>query len=251
MDGYIICGTPRTGSTLLCDLLASTLVAGDPDSFFMTDVDPVWADRWGLPDRRDTGDSDYAASLLKAAIAAGRGQTRIFGLRLMRDHLDRLSALIETVFPGRPSDKERLQAAFGSILYIHLFREDKLAQAVSLVKAEQTGLWHIAPDGTEIERLAPPAAPDYDFGRIAARLSLLEQQDAAWLAWFDEQGIAPLRIGYESLSANPADAVGRICRALGVRVSAPERLSPGVARLADEISREWMRRYRRDAGRTG
>ena len=33
-------------------------------------------------------------------------------------------------------------------------RENKLAQAVSLIKAEQTGLWHIAPDGTELERVA-------------------------------------------------------------------------------------------------
>lgn len=39
LDGYIICATPRTGSTLLRDLLASTRAAGGPDSFFMREID--------------------------------------------------------------------------------------------------------------------------------------------------------------------------------------------------------------------
>ena len=33
-DGYLICATPRTGSTLLCGLLASTGVAGNPELYF-------------------------------------------------------------------------------------------------------------------------------------------------------------------------------------------------------------------------
>jgi LPS sulfotransferase NodH len=165
----------------------------------------------------------------------------------MRRNLDDLSALIDKVFPGLPSDKDRHQAAFGRTLYVHLAREDKLAQAVSLIKAEQTGLWHIAPDGREIERLAPPQEPRYDFDEIAGKLAQLEQHDAAWQTWFESEGIEPLRIGYESLAANPGEAICRICRALGVPEPAPSSLRPGVAKLADAISLEWMRNYRRDA----
>ena len=248
MDSYVICATPRTGSTLLCNLLASTKVAGDPDAFFMKNVDPDWVEAWGLPARSNLSDADYWNAYLKAAIQAGKGQTGIFGLRLMRENLDDLSALIDTVFPGLPSDKIRLEAAFGKILYVHLAREDKLAQAVSMVRAEQTGLWHIAPDGTELERLAAPREPEYDFERIARKVAQLEHCDAAWQTWFDEQGIDPLRIGYESLSANPADAVSRICKALGVPQPAPDTLKPGTAKLADAISLEWMRRYRLEPG---
>lgn len=249
MDSYIICATPRTGSTLLCDLLASTKAAGKPDSYFMSNMDPAWAEQLGFPARDRLSDADYGVAILQAAMTAGKGQTGIFGLRLMRKDLDDLSALIDKVFPGHPSDKERLQAAFGKILYIHLAREDKLAQAVSMVKAEQTGLWHVAPDGSELERLAPPKEPEYDFDRIAGKLALLEQYDAAWLTWFAAQGIDPLRVGYESLSADPAKAVSRICKALGVSEPAPDSLKPGVAKLADSISLEWMRNYRRDLNR--
>lgn len=246
MDSYIICSTPRTGSTLLCELLASTNVAGNPDSFFMSDVDPVWAEQWGLPVRADSSDGDYETAYLKAAIKAGKGQTGIFGLRLMRKDLENLLALTNGAFPGLPSDKARLEAAFGEILYIHLAREDKLAQAISMVRAEQTGLWHIAPDGTELERLAPPKQPEYDFDRIASKVAQLEQYNAAWLTWFHGQGIKPLSIGYESLSAHPTEAVSRICRELGVPEPAPASLKPGVSKLADAISLEWMRQYRLD-----
>ena len=33
------------------------------------------------------------------------------------------------------------------------YREDKVGQAISRLKAEQTGLWHKFSDGTERERL--------------------------------------------------------------------------------------------------
>ncbi|WP_281966805.1 Stf0 family sulfotransferase [Roseovarius nanhaiticus] len=215
MDSYIICGTPRTGSTLLCDLLASTQVAGNPDSFFMKDVDPFWAERWALPVRNGVSDKGYCAAYLKAVIAAGSGQTSIFGLRLMIENLDDLTSMSEKVYPDARSDMEGLQFAFGEILYIHLTREDKLAQAISMVKAEQTGLWHIGPDGTELERLAQPEEPRYQFNRIASKIEELERFDAAWLNWFDEQGIIPLRITYETLSQSSIEAVGLICTQSG------------------------------------
>lgn len=247
MNSYIICATPRTGSTLLCDLLTSTGVAGAPDSFFMNDVDPHWAAAWGLPDRTGMSDRDHAKAYLDAAIRAGRGETGIFGLRLMRENLGDLTAMIDLVHPGLATDLARLRAMFGQVLFTHLAREDKLAQAVSLVKAEQTGLWHVAPDGRELERLAPPGEPRYDFDRIAARVAEFEAYDAAWTTWFDAQSITPLRIGYEAMSANPAQTVLRVCSALGV--TAPTgALTPGVARLSDAVSAAWIARYRAEAG---
>lgn len=250
-DGYIICGTPRTGSTLLCDLLASTKVAGNPDSYFMRDIDPRWAERLGLPRRDGRSDAEYSHAYLRAVIEAGRSGTGIFGLRLMHENLEDLSALIDEAFPKLPSDKARLERAFGKILYIHLARENKLAQAISMVKAEQTGLWHIAPDGSEIERLAPPRDPAYDFDRIARKVAELAQYDAAWLSWFDQQSIEPLRVGYEQLSANPAKVLALICGALNVPAPDANTIRPGVAKLSDEMSLDWMRRYDLDAKSAG
>jgi LPS sulfotransferase NodH len=247
MDSYVLCATPRSGSTLLCDLLAATGVAGAPDSFFMDDVDPFWARQWGLPDPEGQDESDHAAAFLAAVLTAGRGLTPIFGLRLMHHNLRDLLAMTDRAYPGLSSDSARLRAAFGDVLFVHLARRDRLAQAVSLVKAEQTGLWHIAPDGSEVERLAPPRPPVYDFDRIAATLADLEAQDAGWTAWFAAQGITPLRLWYEDLSADPADAVVQICRALGTSAPDVRRIAPGVGKLADATSADWIRRFLEDA----
>ena len=246
-DSYVICATPRTGSTLLCDLLAATGAAGDPDSFFMTNVDPHWAARWGLPPDDPALGRDHCAAYLDAAIAAGRGKTPVFGLRLMHENLGDLTGMIERVHPGLPSDRARFETVFGRVLFIHLARADKLAQAVSMVRAEQTGLWHAAPDGTELERLSPPREPHYDFAHIATRLDELAARDAAWTDWFKREGIVPLTIAYESLAEDPAGTLARVCHRLGVAAPSRDAVKPGVARLADAISRDWMDRFRADA----
>ncbi len=247
MDSYILCTTPRSGSTLLCDLLAATGTAGDPDSYFMDYVDPVWASRWGLPAREGKDEAADARRFLDAVLKAGRGETPVFGLRLMPRNLGDVLAMTGRAFPGLATDSARLRAAFGDILFVHLARRDRLAQAVSLVKAEQTGLWHIAPDGTEVERLAPPRPPTYDFDRIAATIADLDTQNAGWTAWFTAEGITPLPLWYEDLSAEPARAVACICGALGTPAPNLGRLTPTVAKLADATSADWVRRFRADA----
>lgn len=247
-DAYIICATPRTGSTLLCDLLASTGKTGSPDSFFSGRFMPSWADQWGVTPADVLGEPRFSKAYLMAAIEAGKGASSMFGLRLMRDSVDELDALIDRVYPGFLAGKVRHEKAFGTVRYIHLFRGDKLAQAVSLVKAEQTGLWHVAPDGSEIERMGPPGEPAYDFDRLHREIEKLESDDLAWSSWFSAQGISPLRINYEDLSTDPASALMRICGDLGV--AAPDRanIRPGVAKLADAVSRQWLDQYRHDAG---
>nr|WP_245766264.1 Stf0 family sulfotransferase [Sulfitobacter brevis] len=45
----MICATPRSGSTLLCTLLRSTGIAGDPNSYFRPNDVAEWALEWGLP----------------------------------------------------------------------------------------------------------------------------------------------------------------------------------------------------------
>jgi LPS sulfotransferase NodH len=246
-DGYIICATPRSGSTLLCNLLASTRKTGNPNSYYhRTEIMSHWAAEWSLPGRDTMSANEFSIAYLEATIKAGRGETNVFGLRLMREYLEGLLSVLDQLFPGLPSDVHRFECAFGNVLYIHLTRENKLSQAISLVRAEQSGLWHIAPDGTEIERLGLPQDPKYDFKLIQRKLTKLEAHDAAWSEWFDQQGITPLRVEYEILSEAPAGTLIRICEALGVEVKKADAARPGVAKLANEISLDWMRRFHAD-----
>lgn len=245
-DAYILCATPRTGSTLLCGLLAKA-GAGDPDSYYGRAFMDDWARQWGLPGREAMTEAAYAAAYLDAAVRAGKGGTPVFGLRLMRENVGDLSAALDLLHPGLASDAARFERAFGRILYVHLSRSNKLAQAVSYIKAQQTGLWHVAPDGSEIERLAEPQDPRYDFARIKAEVDKIEAYDAAWAEWFAIHSIVPHRIGYEDLSRAPAAALHGLWAALGMPSPGPAAVVPGVAKLSDRTNDDWIRQYLLDS----
>lgn len=249
-DGYLLCTTPRSGSTLLCGLLKAA-GAGAPNSFYhRSEFVAEWTADWGIQGPDAIGRDAFDRAYLAAAIRAGQGGTPLFGMRQMRDWLGTLTAALDRLHPGLASDRARLERAFGRLLFVHLTRGDKLGQAISLVRAEQSGLWHRAPDGSELERLAPPQEPAYDFARLAGAKAHLEAEEADWQSWFAAEGIAPLRLTYEALATDPAAELARVLEALGLPAPRPQEVTPGVAKLADALSREWARRFREDAARS-
>lgn len=244
---YIICTTPRSGSTLLCKLLASTDKAGQPDSFYhRPEFMREWADEWGLSDTGTLSKSDFDRAYLDAAMKAGDAGTGIFGLRLQQEYLGLLSQTLDLIYPELLSDRDRFERAFGKTVYLHLTREDKVAQAVSLVKAEQSGLWHLNADGTELERLAAPQEIHYDFERIHREVVALERDDHAWDLWFKQQEITPVQIRYEALAENPSGTLIQIFDAFEVELPNLGNIQPVVAKPADTESLEWMCRFRAD-----
>ena len=233
--GYILCATPRSGSTFLCRLLASTGVAGYPESWFRAQNMDDWARDWGIVGPEGLWLwPDYLA----AAIRAGRAGQAVFGLRLMRDHFDNLTARLGT---SRPRDFER---CFGPLRYIHLRRRDLVAQAVSRHRAEVSGTWHL-----DFEEAAHRQVPQYDFDRISQYITGVETDNAAWQTWFSDHGIAPLALEYEDLARDPAGVAGQVLDHLGLTATQPPKADN--RRMADATSLEWAARYRADLQRQG
>jgi LPS sulfotransferase NodH len=240
MKSYVICATPRSGSTLLCDLLDGTGVAGRPASYFRSESIPRWARRLNVPVVEGTGfDSSYIDAVLKE----GRGGTGIFGFRLMWENVNELSIRLDRLFPELKDDRSRFEAAFGSMLFIHLSRTDKVAQAVSRVKAMQTGLWHVAADGTERERTGPAENAIYDPSRIGKYVEELTAQDQAWVHWFTDNEIEPLRLSYEAFSREPKDALESILSAMELDPAIAATIKPRTAKMSDLESQNWVSRF--------
>lgn len=241
---YIICTSPRSGSTLLCKLLASTKIAGNPNSYFHRPSVSAWCDALNLTQNRGLAEHDVLEKVFRAVVAEGSLETGMFGLRLQRHSFDFFVQKLAVLHAGLSTDLQRLLAAFGRTSFIHLTRQDKVEQAVSLVKAEQTGLWHIAPDGRELERLAPGFEPEYDGEQIRAAFDQLNAFDRAWRRWFEAEGIEPLRITYEALASDPIDVLRRVLDHLGLDSAAANDVTPEVAKLADRVNEDWARRFR-------
>lgn len=228
----------------MCDLLTDTGIAGQPDSFFRLESRHWWAEYLNVSTEKWDGANAFDQHFLSAVLREGTGQTSVFGMRLMWRDFDSLNKGLGDLYPGLAADKARLSAAFGSPRFLHLTREDKVAQAVSRFKAEQSGLWHINADGTERERLYPESTPAYDAQVILDLVSECEAHDTAWNNWFSEQSIQPIRIKYEELAVVPQATLAKIMSALGLDPAFAKSVTPKTKRMANTESHEWTARIR-------
>jgi LPS sulfotransferase NodH len=222
-DSYFVCATPRTGSSLLCGLLDSTGVAGHPEAYFRPPDRSMWAARWGLP----SGSSRL--DFVQAARAAGSTPNGVFGAKLMWDALEQLVGEF---------DDEVGWAAFGRVAFVYLRRTDAVAQAVSRVRAEQTGVWS---DGAG-SSAGSSAVLSFDAGAITAYLAEVEAENVAWESWFATNGVEPFRVRYEDLDADNVGVTAEVLEFLGLRAAHP--IVPRHRRQADALNREWIERYR-------
>ena len=241
---YVICTSPRSGSTLLCRLLAATGVSGNPGSHFHRPDIEAWLRSFSLERLEGESERDCLFRILEAAKAKGSLDTGMFGLRMQRGSFPFFISRLGMMFPEAASERARIESAFGPTLFIHLTRLDKVEQAVSCERARQTGLWHRARDGSDIERLEPVSAAGYDGRVLRAQYDEFIAFDRAWEAWFAAEGIVAHHITYEALSAAPAETLADLLDALGLSRDHAEGIKPDIAKLADAISREWVARFR-------
>ena len=75
-----LCATPRSGTTLLCDLLTDSGVAGNPDSYYRHQSIPNYCKRFGI----DFGEGETFEQLYVEAVRKHATRCGIFGFRVMR-----------------------------------------------------------------------------------------------------------------------------------------------------------------------
>jgi trehalose 2-sulfotransferase len=199
---YCICFTLRSGSTLLCEDLTQWSL-GAPTEFFQ---------RPPAPGGRPLGDH------VIETVTATPGPC--FGFKVTWEQsfrfLERLYA------EGEVPPSAHLADVFPELRFIHLVRQDKVAQAISIWRAVATGTWHW-PVGQTIEK----GAPGYDFEAIRTYLMHITAEDWLWEADLARRKLPAFRLEYEDYIARRAARLRAIVRFL--HVSADRR--PLVDRL--------------------
>lgn len=122
-----------------------------------------------------------------------------------------------------------------------LTRRDKVAQAVSLYKAQATGIWHAK------DRVEMPEVP-YDQGGIVKALLDILAGELAWRNWLQARGVESLTVGYEAFVADPRGHMSRILEHAGLDGSAAINALelPRNRRLADQNSAALRRQFETD-----
>ena len=225
--GYLLCATPRTGSTLLCSLLSSTGVLGRPASYFREPDEEMWARRLGVPVVGGRA-QDYGA-FLRAVRAAATTDNGVFGARVMWGSLERITGGLRTG-TTRP-DLALLERVLGSSAVVFLRREDVVGQAVSWCRAEQTGFWQ---QGDSVVR-----PPKRDVALLEGYVRTIRAHNEAWQSWIDRNGAEAEHVTYEQLVRDPRSTVGAIADRLQVVVPASWRAQSPHQRQADRTNAEW------------
>ena len=236
---YLVCATERSGSTLLCELLAGTGVAGRPEEYFefLSETGRVRQPREYFPTVADPSILELLPPLQpplpavpwerRLADARERGTTAngVFGSKMMWAYLDDFLA------HGEPEEQ------LGPLRWVHVERRDTLAQAISLWRAVQTAQWRAEDRDADVE-------PVFHAGAIAHLKRRLEAHAEAWRAWFAERGIEPLEIVYEAFAEQPRATICRVLDHIGVPSAGVDVPEPPMRRQSDGRSREWVDRFR-------
>lgn len=280
---YIVCATPRSGSTLVCQALTDTGIAGRPEEYFEAlrhSGQPRRPEEYfhGVEDRsilehlgarspepsptpRQPLWSDTAYDrYLDWVFATGTTPNGVFGSKMMWDYFGDFVSLLRNLPEYRDLPlADLLPAVFPNLTYVRVIRANKVRQAVSLWKAVQTATWRTdeKDPGTAItslpENADTPAYRSYvdehrpplrfHYGAIAHLLKRTIQHEAAWDAFFEHVRIKPVLVLYENFAADYTDSTINVLDRLGLETPQGLEIKPRMKSQSDGVNDNWARRY--------
>jgi len=233
---FFICGTARSGTTLLADLLKQTELAGDPREYFNHRGGRVWFG-WDF--------SNYA-EFVPRVIQETSTANGVFGCKMMAATLENFEKRMRTV-PGNESKSLRniMDETFNNPHYIYLFRRDRLRQAISHEKMAQSGVAHQIGDktmGTGSRRTA-----HYKYYRINRTLAELAYRESLLQEFFVECAIHPLILIYEEYIENQEETIRQVMNYIGIDLPESYQFTPSSMRkMSDQTSDTWIKQYKQD-----
>lgn len=227
---YVICTTPRTGSTLLSDALMSTGLAGRPHEYFDTNTENVqhWLKVLNSPIR------DYAQNVIKFATTPND----VCGLKL---HWHQIRPMVRLFGVGGLPDStldEILNSYSSNVKYIWLRRLNRVAQGISYYRASASNVWNVP-----LEQPKPSIEVPFDVHKIDRHIMYIEEWEENWAHFFEQKGIIPFEFFYEDFVENYRATVEAICSYIDVYHEGINIREPSLHKLSDSSADEWERKY--------
>ena len=269
-QSYLVCATPRTGSTLLCEMLRHTGMLGVPREYFEylkdtglprqpiqyfipcegrgANLEPSLEQLGSPPLRKNLRRiAEYERygyrRYLRRILRQGTTGNAIFGAKIMWGHLHDFLDLLTGNADATPSRRidACLRSIFRDLKYIYVTRENKLRQAVSLWKAIQTQQWRL---DAHTHAAKGGRVPVFHFEAIDYLRRRLVEQDLAWRRFFAEAEIAPLALSYEQFASNLPATLMQVAEFLGVKeIQSNGFAEPSLIRQADNQSEDFVAMY--------
>jgi trehalose 2-sulfotransferase len=231
---YLVCGTPRSGSSLLCEALISTGIAGKPEEYFQPQNEIIWGERWNTPTY-----AEYLASTIKQCTTTNS----VFGVKMMWGYFDNFISKVRQLpnyHNSTLSNHALMQNIFPNLHYIWIKRGDKVKQAVSFVRAQQTNIWKVTSDPSSSSN----TVPTFSYQKIDLIVHEFEVHELEWQKYFATHGIKPFIVIYEDFVANYEETAIEILKYLGLPEVENIQFAPRLLKKqADDESEQWVQRY--------
>ena len=211
-----LCFTNRCGSNYLAELLASTGALNRAEEVFNGETIAEHARAEGLGSF-----AAYVDFLCRRLAREGRFLSKI--------GLEQLLMLTETGLLDQIGDRAQ---------FLLIERQDKLAQAISLLVAIQTQQWT-----SRHSRRMGDEALVYDRRILDEQQTLIAQQNFGFYRFFASNGIVPKHIAYEQLAAAPEALVAEIGAWIGRSGLVADPAALPIARQESPIKAAWRARY--------
>jgi len=238
---YLICTNPRSGSWLLSEGLAATLLAGNPREWFNVLEEQQHRARWRMDSPTDLPYPGY----LNLARAQSTTSNGISGIKLHYYQLAELPGRMEAIDGLRDlTADELMRRLFPGARYIWLTRRDKARQAISYLLAASTDEWWAIDGATSGTHAASTAEPGFDPNAIARLERAFTDRDSDWQAFFARNDITPLVIHYEDLAQEYRHTIASVLDWLGVPNADTVDIPPTrLKRQSNVRNEDWLTRY--------
>lgn len=277
---YLVCATPRSGSTLVCHALEETGVAGKPEEYFEAlrhSGRPRRPEEYfaGVEDQsirdhlgeRSIGSEPPPRSPLWSraaydryldwAFEAGTTPNGMFGAKLMWGYFGDFVSLLRNIPEFRDVPlAELLPSVFPEVTFVRVVRADKLRQAVSLWKAVQTATWREDQAQAKAASVEEDGSPPYrnfleehrpqlrfHYRAIDHLLHRILVEEASWDAFFEHAGIKPILVLYENFADDYETSTLRLLDRLDLAPPPGFAFEPRMKRQSDRVNDDWTRRY--------
>ena len=241
---FLICATPHNGSTLLCEALRNTGLAGWPEEYFEdlrhTSIAEQLAEYSQFvhePTFPIQPGVDNFIEYLARVLIVGTSPNGVFGAKILWSYFDDFLCGLRQI----PSYKEMpvrelLPTVFPNLHYIWITRRNKVQQAISFWQAFQRRTWHF--NGSSPRDLV------FNFEVIDHLLQQIMADELDWLRYFDVCGIEPFTVVYEDLVDAYEDTIRNVLEHLQIAVPHDMVLDRWpIERPTDAISEQWATRY--------
>ncbi|MAT96722.1 MAG: hypothetical protein CL608_06220 [Anaerolineaceae bacterium] len=239
---YVICATPRSGSHLLAEAFQITGVAGNPDEYFIVNK------AGQLENKQGNIASLYGKQPLESfhqlVLSLGSTPNGVFGIIIQWDYLHHIFTNFRTLPQYKDlSDRALLDVLFYNPKYIWLQRRDKVRQAISWIKAHQTGEWGLEKD--QIVQSHLDASLTYDFHLIDENVERFVNAEKAWESFFLTNQIEPFVVVYEVLTRSFEETSLALLDHLGI--PHPQEINfenRKWQKQANALNDAWAKKYR-------